>query len=194
MRICFASHNPNKVKEIAQLAPSGIDIFGLDELGLSEEIPETGSTMEENSRIKAHFVHANFKVPVFADDSGLEVDSLSGEPGVFSARYAGLEKDGEKNMNLLLQNLHEIKKREAQFKSVITFIDQNGNEKQFDGIVRGDIIEEKRGDKGFGYDPIFVPKGYAKTFAEMESSQKNQLSHRAKAFEKFLSYLKEINE
>lgn len=194
MRICFASHNPNKVREIAELAPAGIEIFGLDELNVSEDIPETGTTMEENSSIKARFVHTNFNVPVFADDSGLEVDELNGEPGVYSARYAGLEKSDEKNMDLLLKNLQGISERGAQFKSVITFIDSSGDEKQFDGIVRGEIRHERKGNQGFGYDPIFVPEGHSKTFAEMDSSLKNQLSHRAKAFEKLLLYLQEINE
>lgn len=194
MKICFASHNKNKVREIAQLAPSGIEIFGLDDLKVTEEIPETGTTMEENSSIKASFIHSNFNVPVFADDSGLEVMALNGEPGVYSARYAGLEKDAQKNMDLLLDNLQGVEQRDAHFKSVITFIDAKGLKKQFDGIVNGQITKEKRGDQGFGYDPIFVPEGFRNTFAEMDSESKNKLSHRAKAFQKLISYLEEINE
>ena len=194
MRIYFASHNQNKVKEIVQLAPSGIEIYGLDELTVSDEIPETGSTMEENSRIKANFIHSKFGMPVFADDSGLEVDALNGEPGVFSARYAGPEKDDQRNIDLLLVNLANKEDKSAQFKTVITYLDKSGKENQFTGVVRGTIGVQRKVNNGFGYDPIFLPEGYTQTFAEMNSKEKNELSHRAKAFKKLLLYLESVNE
>ncbi len=192
MKICFASHNPGKVREIAELSPKGIEIIGLADLDVHDEIEETGSTLEENSQIKARYVYERFKIPVFADDSGLEVDALNGAPGVITARYAGPEKDNQKNIELLLKNLQNSNDRTAQFKSVITLIN-DGDEIQFEGIAVGDIIEEQRGTKGFGYDPIFVPKGFDRTFAEMDSEEKHKLSHRAKAFQKLLSYLGELN-
>lgn len=192
MKICFASHNHNKVKEIDSLAPDGIRIYGLEELGVNEEIPETGQTMEENSSIKAEYVYNKFNVPVFSDDSGLEVQALNGEPGVYSARYAGPEKDHEQNMDLLLKNLSGKENRSAQFKSVITFIDSLGEKKQFTGTVEGEITKCKEGTEGFGYDPIFTPSGYQKTFAQMTPEEKNALSHRAKAFDKLLSHLQHL--
>ena len=188
MIVYFASHNQNKVREIASLAPKGIEIRGLSDLGISEDIAETGKTMEENSRIKAAYVFNKHQVPVFADDSGLEVDALDGEPGVYSARYAGPQKDDQQNIDLLLNNLEEINNRSAQFKSVITFIDQSGSEKQFIGTVKGAIGTERKGSNGFGYDPIFTPLGYDRTFAEMTDHEKNSISHRAKAFEQLLTY------
>lgn len=193
MRICFASHNPNKIQEIAEMAPEGIEIFGLNELGFHDEIPETGTTIEENSRIKAKTIHSKFHIPVFADDSGLEVSALNGEPGVFSARYAGPIKNDKANMDLLLKNLKNTTDKSAQFKTVITYIQENGSENQFTGIAIGEIIETPRGDHGFGYDPIFVPEGYDRTFSEMTSNEKHALSHRAKAFQQLLSYLNEPN-
>jgi len=194
MRICFASHNQHKVKEIAAIAPEGVEVYGLDELSIHEDIPETGDTLEENSILKAEYVYNRFKIPVFSDDSGLEVDALNGEPGVYSARYAGLEKSHEKNMTLLLNNLAGKTNRFARFKSVITFIDSQGQRMQFTGTVEGKIEEGKRGTNGFGYDPVFTPKGFDRTFAEMNDDEKNALSHRAKAFDQLLSYLKTLNE
>ncbi len=192
MRICFASHNENKVREINELAPPGISIIGLSELGLNEEIAETGSTLEENSRIKARYVHSKCDLAVFADDSGLEVESLDGAPGVYSARYAGEDRSTERNNQLLLTNLADKKDRSAQFRCVITLIDQKGKEKQFEGSVKGEIVSTPRGTNGFGYDPIFQPDGYSHTFAEMTAEQKNNLSHRSRAFQQLLSYLQEF--
>ncbi len=192
MKICFASHNLNKVREIAELSPSGIEVVGLTDLGLHEEIEETGSTLEENSEIKARYVYEKCEIPVFADDSGLEVKALNGAPGVISARYAGIERDNGKNIALLLKNLEGINDTTAQFRTVITFINA-GTEVQFEGIVKGKIQRELQGKNGFGYDPIFVPDGFDQTFAEMEPEEKNRLSHRAKAFQKLLSYLGELN-
>ncbi|MEP5613637.1 MAG: RdgB/HAM1 family non-canonical purine NTP pyrophosphatase [Cyclobacteriaceae bacterium] len=193
MTICFASHNENKVREISELSPDGIEIIGLNEIGITEEIEETGSTLEENSRIKARYVFDSKRIPVFADDSGLEVTALGGAPGVISARYAGPERDNSKNIALVLKNLQAFEDRSARFRSVITFIDQDGAEVQFEGMLAGQLQDHLRGSNGFGYDPIFVPDGFDRTFAEMAAEEKNKLSHRAKAFEKLLSYLGKLN-
>lgn len=189
MKICFASHNTNKVKEMNEIMPDGISIVGLDDLNITEDIAETGSTLEENSEIKASYVYDRLGIPVFADDSGLLVKSLNGEPGVYSARYAGPERDDNNNMNLLLENLKHHEDRSAEFQTVITYIDQNGSKKQFKGIVEGQIIKEKRGNNGFGYDPIFQPLNHEVTFAEMSHQLKNQISHRANAVQQLLDYL-----
>lgn len=194
MKVCFASHNSGKVKELRELVPVGISLVGLDELGISDEIPETGNTLEDNSRIKASFVFLKHGIPVIADDSGLIVPSLNGEPGVFSARYAGPEKDDEKNIELLLRNLEDKKDRSAEFQTVVTYIDDSNKEWQFTGVVKGKIIETKRGTNGFGYDPVFVPDGYNETFAELSSKVKNKISHRAEAVSKFLNHLKNAHD
>ncbi len=189
MEICFASHNENKVKEMNAIMPKGIKILGLKDLGITQEIAETGTTLEENSQIKASYVYDRHHIPVFADDSGLLVNALSGEPGVYSARYAGPERDDEKNMDLLLERLESHSDRSAEFQTVITFIDQEGKSKQFKGVVKGKIIHEKKGDNGFGYDPIFKPDNFNETFAELSHEVKNQISHRANAVQKLLDYL-----
>lgn len=189
MQICFASHNENKVKEMNAIMPNGISILGLTDLGLTEEIEETGTTLEENSQIKASFVFEKFKMPVFADDSGLVVGALNGEPGVYSARYAGPERNDEKNMSLLLERLACKSDRSAEFQTVITYIDKNGHSEQFKGIIEGEITEDRRGKNGFGYDPIFRPIDRQETFAELSSDIKNQISHRAKAVDQLLQYL-----
>ena len=189
MKICFASHNENKVKEMNEIMPEGIVIIGLKALGISEEIAETGTTLEENSSIKASYVFERHNMPVFADDSGLIVKSLNGEPGVYSARYAGSEKDDNKNMDLLLDRLSNQTDRSAAFQTVITFIDEKGVSKQFKGVIDGTITSEKRGSNGFGYDPIFQPLNYKETFAELSKDVKNKISHRARAVQKLLEYL-----
>ncbi|MEP1035586.1 RdgB/HAM1 family non-canonical purine NTP pyrophosphatase [Ekhidna sp.] len=189
MHICFASHNENKVKEMNAIMPKGISIIGLKELGITEEIAETGKTLEENSRIKASHVYERKGMPVFADDSGLLVKALKGEPGVYSARYAGPERDDNKNMDLLLGRLTDHIDRSAEFQTVITFINQHGDTKQFKGVVEGTITTNKKGRNGFGYDPIFQPLNQTQTFAEMSNEIKNRISHRAKAVQKLLEYL-----
>lgn len=194
MKICFASHNENKVKEMNDIMPKGISIIGLKDLGVTEEIPETGKTLEENSKIKASYVFEHYKIPVFADDSGLVVNSLDGEPGVYSARYAGSERDDDKNMNLLLDKLSSFEDRSASFQTVITYIDNKGRMNQFNGAIDGSITLQKKGTNGFGYDPIFQPNGYAKTFAELPNEEKNQISHRARAVQKLLEYLHQHND
>ena len=194
MNVYFASHNQNKVKEIASLAPKGITILSLDELGVNEEIPETGQTMEENSRIKASYVHSSFNVPVFADDSGLEVDALNGEPGVYSARYAGSQKNDEDNIDLLLKKMEGRANKSARFKCVITYIDNSGEEIQFTGVVEGKIGAKRKGTNGFGYDPVFTPEGFDRTFAEMTDEEKNKISHRARAFKQLINHFQGLNE
>ena len=189
MKLCFATHNENKIKEIGQMLPSGWELVGLNDIGILEEIPEPGQTLEENSQLKANYVFEKKGIAVFADDTGLEVEALNGEPGVYSARYAGPQRSAEDNMNLLLAKLNGESNRRAAFKTIITFIDQDGTMHQFEGRVDGVITSNKRGLEGFGYDPIFQPNEFNKTFAEMNSAEKNSISHRARAFENFLIYL-----
>lgn len=172
-----------------EIMPDGISIVGLNDLGILEDIEETGSTLEENSMIKASFVYERHKMPVFADDSGLLVSSLNGEPGVISARYAGPDRDDQKNIDLLLQKLEGSDDRFAEFQTIITFIDENGQQNQFKGVIEGVILRDKRGSNGFGYDPIFQPQGFNESFAELPNEVKNRVSHRAKAVQKLLEYL-----
>ncbi len=192
MRICFASGNQDKVKELNDMLGFSFEIIGLKSLGITEEIPETGKTLEENSAIKARYVFDRHQMPVFADDSGLLVDALSGAPGVYSARYAGPRKNNEKNIDLVLENLGNQEPRTAQFKTIITFIDEKGNETQFKGAASGKIIKERRGKNGFGYDPIFIPDGFNLTFAEMSAKEKNQISHRYQAVRLLISHLQSL--
>ncbi len=193
MRICFASHNENKVKEMNAIMPDSVQIIGLKDVGITEDIEETGSTLEENSRIKAEYVFQKVSMPVFADDSGLIVRSLNGDPGVFSARYAGSQKNDEDNMDLLLKNLVDVNDRYAAFQTIITFIDNDGTVKQFKGEIDGAITNEKKGVNGFGYDPIFQPQGYNKTFAELSDQEKNNISHRSRAIQKLLKHIGNVN-
>ncbi len=175
--------------ELNQLLGGIHEVIGLSDLGLQEEIPETGTTFEENSRIKAQHVFDLYRIPVFADDSGLCVKALDGAPGVYSARYAGTEKDDQKNMDLLLQNLGQQEERSAYFATVITYLDHQGQELQFYGQVNGQILRERTGTGGFGYDPIFRPDGYDISFAEMAATEKNKISHRALAVQKLITHL-----
>ena len=192
MKIVFATHNPNKLKEIQKLVPSFIELINLDTIGCNESIAETENTLEGNARLKADFITDTYQLPCFADDTGLLVNSLNGEPGVFSARYAGLENNSEANMEKLLTNLKDSEDRSAHFKTVIA-LNLNGETHIFEGKVSGTIITEKRGTHGFGYDPIFMPDGYDKTFAELPLTVKNTISHRGKAFKKLIAYLKNTN-
>lgn len=189
MKVYFATQNKNKLKEIQKLLPPGMELLGLNDLGITEEIPETADTIEGNSAMKARYVHERCQVPCFADDTGLEVAALNNEPGVYSARYAGEHKSSEDNMDLLLQKLKDHDNRNAQFKTVITYIDPKGTEHSFTGIAAGEITKQRTGQQGFGYDPIFQPKGYPVTFAEMDTDTKNTISHRGKAFAKLVAHL-----
>ena len=188
MKIIFASNNKNKVQEIQNQVPKSIQIVTLDEIGCTEDIAETGTTLEENAIIKANYVTEKYGLPCFADDTGLEIDALNGEPGVYSARYAGEDKNADKNMDLVLQKLGASINRKAQFKTVIA-LNINNKQHLFTGVVEGDIRNEKTGTNGFGYDPIFEPENLGKTFAEMTIDEKNKLSHRGRAVEKLVEFL-----
>jgi XTP/dITP diphosphohydrolase len=190
MKLVFATHNKNKAIEIQSLMPEGIEVLTLDEIGCIEDIPETADTLEGNAKIKADFVYETYGYNCFADDTGLEVEALNNEPGVLSARYAGLAKEPEQNMQLLLENLSNQNNRSAQFRTAIA-LRLDGETYLFEGIVSGDITAEKRGNEGFGYDPIFQPIGSQRTFAEMSLTEKNGMSHRARALEKMLDFLSE---
>jgi len=187
MNLIFASHNAHKASEIQSILPSWIEINTLSELNYLEEIPENEATIEGNSQFKARFVHQKFEQNCFADDTGLEIFALDGRPGVHSARYAGEQRDSADNMDKVLMELETISDRSAQFKTVITLF-WEGEEHQFEGIVRGNIASIKTGSEGFGYDPIFIPEGETRSFAEMTLAEKNQFSHRARAIEKLVAF------
>jgi XTP/dITP diphosphohydrolase len=186
--LVFASNNDNKVKEIRALFGDMYKIGDLKDIGCMEDIPETKDTIEGNASQKAYYVFEKFGINCFSDDTGLEIRSLNGAPGVFSARYAGEQKNDNSNMNLVLKNMQGVKDRHAQFKTVISLI-MDGKEKQFTGILEGEILNSMQGNKGFGYDPIFKPQGSAISLAEMNPSEKNAISHRAIAVKKLVSYL-----
>jgi XTP/dITP diphosphohydrolase len=188
MKLIFATHNKNKAFEIQKLLPDTFLVLTLDDLNFHDEIPENEPTIELNSAFKANFVFNRFEENCFADDTGLEIEFLNGRPGVHSARYAGIERNSDANMNLVLREMLNAENRKARFKTVITLI-LNGKQHIFEGIVNGTIISEKRGENGFGYDPIFIPENESKTFAEMNLSEKNQFSHRARALEKMIHFL-----
>ncbi len=189
MKILFASQNVNKVKEISKLLPKHIEIIGLKDIGFSDDIPETASTLEGNAIMKAKYLASQLNYPIFADDTGLEIEALNGEPGVYSARYSGEDKNAEKNMDLVLKKLKGKLNRTAQFRTVIS-LEMNGENHCFEGKVEGVICENRSGDEGFGYDPIFKPDGYNTTFAEMSLDDKNKISHRGRAVSKFVEFLK----
>jgi XTP/dITP diphosphohydrolase len=188
--IVFATNNAHKIAEIQDILKDEFRIIPLSEIGCTEDIPETSLTIEGNASQKAHYVNDKYKVDCFADDTGLEVDALGGKPGVNSARYAGPGHDFEANVSKLLKNLTGQLSRRARFRTVISLVTDD-NEILFDGIINGIIINERRGSKGFGYDPVFVPDGYQQTFAEMSPELKNTISHRAIATRKLIKYLKE---
>ena len=188
MKIVFATNNQHKLSEIRQILGGRVEVLSLNDIGCNVDIPETGSTLEENALQKAQYIYDHYHIDCFADDTGLEVDALNGAPGVYSARYAGDGHDSEANMTKLLNELGENNNRSARFRTVIALI-QQGEVHEFEGIVNGEIIRERRGGEGFGYDPIFQPDGYDQTFAELGLDIKNQISHRARATRKFAEYL-----
>ena len=189
MKIVFATNNKHKLEEIKDILGKDFEIVSLAEIGCHEDIPETGLTLEENARQKSTYIVEHYNHDCFADDTGLEVDALKGEPGVHSARYAeGTDHDSEANMRKLLSKMSNVKERTARFRTVISLI-INGVEHQFEGRVEGRIATEKHGTEGFGYDPIFIPEGYDKSFAELGEEVKNQISHRARAVKKLAEYL-----
>lgn len=192
MNICFATNNKHKLEEVAQMLPSSIKLLTLSEIGCNEDISETKETIEGNSEQKAQFIFEKYHIPCFADDTGLEVEILNGEPGVKSARYAGEPSNSENNIQKLLKNLADKNDTKARFKTCITYINQRGEQFQFLGIINGKIITEKRGTNGFGYDSVFIPEGYEQTFAQMDSSIKNKISHRAIATNKLVDFLNQL--
>lgn len=187
--LVFATGNLHKLEEVQGLLGKDFALSCLKDVGITEDIPETAMTLQENALQKARYVYRKCNCACFADDTGLEVDALQGEPGVFSARYAGPQKDSLANMQLVLSKLEGMQNRSARFKTVIAYIDDAGNEHLFEGKVEGIIIAEPTGSEGFGYDPIFVPQGYDKTFAELPLSIKNAIGHRGKAMQKLLDFL-----
>lgn len=189
MKLVFASNNKNKIKEIQLLLPSDIEVLSLSDIGCFDDIPETADTIEGNAILKASYVTERFGYNCFADDSGLEVEVLNGEPGVYSARYAGEQKDDNANMDKLLANLKDKGNRKANFKTVIC-LNIDGEQHLFAGIINGQIIEEKKGTNGFGYDPVFVADGYGKTFAELTIEEKSAISHRGIAVRQLVAFLK----
>ena len=188
MKIIFATNNAHKLKEVQAVLGDGFTLVTPRECGVTEEIPEEQETLEGNASQKAHYLHDRTGCDCFADDTGLEVEALGGEPGVRSARYAGPGHDSERNMELLLRNMEGITDRRARFRTVISRI-LDGEEHLFEGIVGGVLLTVPRGTNGFGYDPIFVPDGYAETFAEMSDEAKNAISHRGRAVVKLAAFL-----
>ena len=188
MKIIFATHNQNKVDELKQIIPLKYSLLSLNDIGCIKEIKETGSTLEENAKIKADYVRYKYGLDCFSDDSGLEIDALGGAPGVYSARYAGDQKNNDANIEKIWKELKGIMNPKAIFRSVI-YVHLNKKKICFQGKVEGSIIYEKRGLEGFGYDPIFIPKGYKKTFAELGDTTKNKISHRALAIVQLVKLL-----
>ena len=186
-QLVFATNNQHKLEEVQFKVGNSFKIISLNEIGCQEDIEETGLTLEENASIKSKFIYDKFKVDCFADDTGLEIEALNNDPGVFSARYSG-ERDFIKNMNLVLSNLENNPNRKARFRTVISLV-LNNQEYLFEGIVNGNIRTKRIGSTGFGYDPIFEPEGYAITFAEMDLAEKNKISHRGIAIQKLIDFL-----
>lgn len=188
MELVFATNNKHKVREISDLLDSNFRILGLADLNITEDIPEEAETLEENALFKARYVHEKTGKNVFADDTGLEVNALGGAPGVYSARYAGESKSFDDNIEKLLREMHGANDRSARFRTVIALI-LDGTEYLFEGTIEGEIIRERRGTGGFGYDPVFLATGYDRTFAEIPLGEKNKISHRAKAMRQLLDFL-----
>jgi len=186
-KIVFATNNLHKLKEVRAILSNKCEVVSLAEIGFSGDIPETADTLEGNALLKAEFIYKKYGIDCFADDTGLEVEALNGAPGVFSARYAGEQADFMANIQKLLAEMHTISDRKARFRTVIAFI-ENGRTYYFEGRIDGTIATEPRGGAGFGYDPVFIPDGYIKSFAELSSTEKNRISHRALAVEKFAEH------
>lgn len=187
-KLVFATNNAHKLEEIRAILGDRIEVLSLKDIHCDTDIPETADTLEGNAALKAEYIYRNYGMDCFADDTGLEVEALGGAPGVYSARYAGSGHDSEANMKKLLAELNGVTDRKARFRTAICLI-EGGEKHLFEGIVKGEIIEDKRGNSGFGYDPVFVPEGYAETFAEMGNDEKNKISHRARAVQQLCAYL-----
>ena len=193
MKLVFATNNAHKLRELQSILGRSFELLSLADIGCLEEIPEEQPTLEGNARQKAFYVYKKYGLSCFADDTGLEIDALNGEPGVYSARYAGEEKNPQANMDKVLARLEKINNRKARFRTVISLV-INGKEKQFEGVVQGEITRGKNGSSGFGYDPVFLPAGSDKTFAEMDLEEKNKISHRGRAVQKLVEYLKGLEK
>lgn len=191
-KLVFATNNRHKLEEVSHILKDKIEILSLKDINCNVDIPETANTLEGNAYLKSQYIHENYGFNCFADDTGLEIEALNNEPGVYSARYAGADKSSEANMIKVLQKLENIENRKAQFRTAISLI-INNQSYLFEGIIKGHIISEKRGSSGFGYDPIFVPEGYDQTFAELGTDIKNKISHRALAINKLCDFLKEFD-
>ena len=191
MELIFATNNENKRTEIQELLPGNIQLYKLKDVNITEDIPEEAATLEGNAIAKARYVFNATGKSCFADDTGLEIEALNNEPGVYSARYAGESKDSEANIDKVLRKLNGISYRNARFRTVICLI-VNNIELIFEGIVNGSITEERSGDRGFGYDPVFMPESEHRTFGEMPLDEKNKISHRAEAFNKFIRYIQDL--
>ena len=191
MKLVFATHNEYKLQEVQQMLPASIELLSLTDIGCHEEIPETATTLEGNAKLKADHVTKNYGYPCFADDTGLEVIALNGEPGVYSARYAGGERSADANMQKLLTELGSHSNRSAQFRTAIT-LNLEDKQYQFEGVCKGEILHKKQGTEGFGYDPIFKPEGSDRSFAEMTMEEKSAISHRGRAIQELVAFLKEL--
>ena len=192
MKLVFATNNKHKLEELQAILGDQFTLLSLTDIECFDEIPEEQPTLEGNASQKAYYIYDKFGMNCFADDTGLEIKALNGEPGVYSARYAGEDKNSEANMKKVLEKLTKINEREARFRTVISLV-IDGEEKQFEGIVNGEILTKKRGDSGFGYDPIFKPEGFDQSFAEMGLEDKNKISHRGRAVQKLVDYLKKLD-
>ncbi|SDR85091.1 XTP/dITP diphosphohydrolase [Polaribacter sp. KT25b] len=193
MKLVFATNNLNKLAEVQKMLPASIELLSLKDINCFDEVDETELTLEGNAKLKANYITEKFGFNCFADDTGLEVESLDGKPGVFSARFAGEPSNSEKNMKKLLSELEHKTNRKAQFRTAIC-LNIDKNQFIFEGICNGEILEKKHGEKGFGYDPIFKPEGYSVSFAEMSSEEKNKISHRGIAIQKLVAFLKKYNK
>ena len=193
MKLVFATNNKHKLQEVRDIVGDRVEVLSLSDIDCNDDIPETADTLQGNALIKARYIYEKYGVDCFADDTGLEVEALDGAPGVYSARYAGEECDSEANIKKLLHNLTDKNNRNAQFRTVIALI-INGEERLFNGIVKGVITTEKMGTSGFGYDPIFIPEGFSESFAQMDASMKNSISHRYRATEELSIFLKEKHD
>ena len=190
-KLVFATNNDHKLMELKQILPSEFELLSLNDIGCSEDIPETGTTLEVNAAQKSFYIWDKYGINCFADDTGLEIEALGNEPGVYSARYAGKDKSASANMLKVLEQMENETNRKARFRCVISLV-IDGQENQFEGIVDGKMLRKKQGEAGFGYDPIFMPDGYNQSFAEMSADDKNQISHRGRAVMKLVDYLKSI--
>lgn len=186
--LVFATHNRNKLEEIRQMLPGGIHLLSLDEIGCLEAIPETAPTLEGNARLKAQYVRDRYGYDCIADDTGLEVEALGGAPGVYSARYAGVQADARANTDKLLEALQPYENRKARFRTVIA-LTEGGTCRFFEGVAEGEILTAPKGNGGFGYDPVFKPAGHSRSFAELSRDEKNKISHRGKAFRAMQAYM-----